>query len=160
MRYSIVGSPLPNATVDLRHVQVDVESLEDFRAVLGRELDVNLRPNVLNIQRDHGLGVGFGVRNPGGRIQAARQRYHRALVAATVNLAGYVAAAEVLIDAIRRVAAAYRDADAASAARVARINAELDAALLAALGARRKAQESAREQETERELRRMYGTHQ
>lgn len=117
---------LPSIPLDLTHVEVDVAGLVDFRTLLALELDANLRPAAARVKRDHGMGVGFGERNAGTQVTAARRQYAECLRAATANLAGYVAAAEVLIDAMRRVSDAYLDADAGSA--------ELNKALSDALG--------------------------
>ncbi|HEX6871374.1 MAG TPA: hypothetical protein VF163_09785, partial [Micromonosporaceae bacterium] len=124
------GEHLPPAELNLKHVEVDISGLDDFRTLLGRELDANLRPAVADINRDHSLGVGFGARLAGGRIQAARRKYYESLTSSVANLSAYVTAAEILTDAIRRVTSRYHDTDMASAAGAARINAELSAAFL------------------------------
>jgi hypothetical protein len=133
----------------LRAVEVDVASLDGFRAFLAREVDRNLRPAADGINADHRRGVGFGHDNVGGNVQAARRGYDESLATATANLAGFVDAAEILVDAIRRVGQNYRDADLSSAAGSAAVNRELTAAVVAA----RQAQWAALEAERQRRWR-------
>ena len=80
----------------LTHVDVDLTKLRDFRTLLQRELDANMRPAVARIHRDHGAGVTFGARIPGVGVQAARTKYHDALSAATLNLASYIRTSELM----------------------------------------------------------------
>lgn len=150
MRGADDGEELPPADLDLAHVVVNVDSLDDFRALLGRELDANLRPGAESVNRDHALGVGFGARNAGARVQVARQLYHASLATSMANLAAYVTAAETMIDAIRRVSQSYREADAGAA----RANEELAAAFRAAQQTHVATVARARDQETRWELHR------
>jgi hypothetical protein len=96
-------------------IQVDVNSLADFQALLGRELSANLQPGSDRIQNDHNMGVRFGARNAGGRVQAARKAYYSTLMASTSNLLQYVRTAEIFIEAIQAVVAGYSGADQSAA---------------------------------------------
>jgi hypothetical protein len=127
----------------LTHIDVDLHGLDDFRALLARELDANLRPTADGIAADHRQGVGFGARNVGGGVQLARRRYHESLVTSTANLAAYIDASEILIEAIRRIIANYREVDLASAAGSAAVTRELTAAIVAARQAQLDAIEAA-----------------
>ncbi len=142
---------LPHTDLKLTHVEVDVDGLNEFRSFLGRELDTNLRPGVLGINNDHSVGVGFGQRNIGLQVQAARATYHESLRTSTANLTEYVEASEILIDAINRVATKYGETDLSSAANSARVAAELSAAFSEAQSAKM----AERERETQRELNRL-----
>jgi hypothetical protein len=124
MRTEEDGDSLAAAPLNITHVEVDVDGLDDFRTLLSRELDANLRPGADGVQHDYALGVGFGARNPGDGVQAAAGKYRDCLQGSMANLAAYIDAAEILVDAIGRVSTKYRDTDAASA----RINEELAAA--------------------------------
>jgi len=145
------GGIPPHTELKLTHVEVDVDGLTDFRSLLGRELDTNLKPGVQGITHDHSMGVGFGLRNVGNQVQAARRTYHESLRTSTANLAEYVETAEILIDAIHRVATKYGETDLSSAANSARVTAELAAAFNDAQAAKI----VERERETLRELNRL-----
>ncbi len=108
------GAPAAAAQA-LTHLEVNLDGLGDLRQLLRRELDLNLRPGVERITRDHTLGVGFGARNAGAQVQTARERYHDSLVISTANLTAYVQASQVLIDAIHQVTTTYRASDLTSA---------------------------------------------
>ena len=140
------GTALPSsADLRLSPVEVDLGGLDDFRTFVSRELDANLRPSADTIMVDHRRGVGFGDRNVGASIQAARRRYYETLTTSAANMSAYVDTAEILINAIRRVAHDYRDVDLASAAGSATVNRELTAAMVAANQARLDAMIAARE---------------
>lgn len=110
------GDELPHVDLNLTHVEVDLSGLTDFRTLLQRELDANMRPSVAGIYANHGAGVLFGTRIVGDGMKAARDRYHEALVASTENLAHYVRTSELLIAAIEHVTATYRQSDLSAAA--------------------------------------------
>jgi hypothetical protein len=110
------GASLPYTHLNLTHVEVDVEGLDDFRKLVGRELDSNLRPAAAGIQSDHALGVAFGLHNPSQMIRSAQLQYGQVLGDSTRTLAIYINAAERLIEAITRISANYRDADLTSSA--------------------------------------------
>ena len=145
----------PQSAVGVTHIDVDVSGLNDFRGFLVRELDTNLKPGSQGIANDHGLGVQFGVRNVGVHVQVARQRYHESLQNATSNLTAYVETAEIIIDALHRVAAKYTAADLSSAGSAARIDTALSAAATDAITARNAADQHANDLETQRERHRM-----
>jgi hypothetical protein len=127
------GTATPMLTPrQLSPVEVDLGGLDDFRTLVSRELDGNLRPATHGITADHRRGVGFGDQNVGSAIQAARARYSETLATATANMTAYVESAEVLIEAIRRVSRNYRDVDLSSAAGSMAVNSELTAAMIAA----------------------------
>jgi hypothetical protein len=143
MRDTDVG-PSPSTPLRLTHIEADLASLEQFRSFVSRELHTNLRPAAQDIGRDHSRGVGFGYRNAGNHVQSARQRYHESLTASTTNLAAYIDASEMLIDAIGRIVAGYRDTDALSAANSGAVNAQFGAAVAAAQTAQANAASAAR----------------
>jgi hypothetical protein len=146
---------LPSPQLTLTAVDVDIDGLLDFRTFLGRELDANLRPGVAGIANDHSLGVRFGADNVGFQVNAAKQRYFDSLVASTANLAAYIEAAEIIIEAIRRVIAAYGDADLSAEATSQRLNRELNQAFIAVRTAHEQAAQHLQEQENQRELNRL-----
>ena len=135
---------LPSTELRLSHVDVDLNGLDDFRTFIARELDANLRPAVDGIAADHRRGVGFGERNVGGNVQAARRRYYESLATSTANLVAYVEASEILIAAIKRITTNYRDSDLTSAAGSAAVNRELTTAIVAARRAQLEAINAAR----------------
>jgi hypothetical protein len=115
----------------LAHIDVDIAGLDDFRVAVSHELDSTLKPVAHGIILDHGRGVGFGWHNAGGQVQAARQRYHESLETAAANLTSYIQASNILIEAMHRIGAAYRDTDAAATSRATDVGVELDAAIAA-----------------------------
>jgi hypothetical protein len=139
----------------LAPIDVNVDSLKEFRSFLARELDTNLRPAAEGIKYDHGTGVHFGIGNAGLQVQAARKRYAHALQASYENLAEYIAIAEILINAIHTVTQQYSEADLSAASR----SGEPTKMLLEAVGKgikdRDDAMKLAVDQETQRELRRV-----
>lgn len=148
------GPPLAPAGLWLSPVEVDLAGLDDFRTLVGRELDGNLRPAADGIVADHRRGVGFGDRTIGSSIQTARLKYHETLSTSTTNLAAYVEAAEILIEAIRRVLRNYRDSDLTSAAGSAAVGRELTGAMVAARQVQMDALEAARARAREARLHR------
>ncbi len=110
-------------SLQLSHVDVDLDGLAEFTALLGRERAVNLMPSAHNIGQDHSDGVRFGYRNPGDRVQSVRTRYQESMSAAAENLSSYIEAAGVLIEAMKQVEAQYRHVDALSVANSLAINA-------------------------------------
>jgi hypothetical protein len=155
MRVPDDGDDLPYAQLSLSQVEVDVDGLTDFRTFLGRELDANLRPGAAGIANDHSLGVRFGADNQGVLVGAARERYFQSLAAATANLAAYIEAAEIIIEAVRRVSTAYGEADLSAAATSDRLHHELNQAFIAVRTAHNDAQQRELLQETQRELNRL-----
>jgi hypothetical protein len=139
----------------LTPIDVDVDGLTDFRAFLIRELDTNLKPAADSICSDHGMGAHFGVGNAGTQVQAARKRYAEALEASTKNLATYVSTAEIMIEAIQKVATNYADADLSVAVQSDKVGQELFLALKAGVQERNHAVQLLINQETQRELNRM-----
>jgi hypothetical protein len=139
----------------LTPIEVDVDGLKDFRTFLVRELDTNLKPGAQGISSDHSMGAHFGAGNAGARVRAAREHYANSLQASTVNLAEYIKTAEVLIDAIHRVAAKYADADLSSAATASKVDQELAAAFTTVTLERSEAARREREHETQREQNRL-----
>jgi hypothetical protein len=125
-----------SAPLRISPVEVDLDGLDDFRTFVSRELAGNLRPSTDTIAVDHRRGVGFGDHNVGASVQTARRRYDETLATSTANMVSYIQTAEVLIDAIRRIAYDYRETDLTSAAGSAAVNRELSAAMIAAARAR------------------------
>ena len=139
----------------LTPIDVDVDGLTDFRAFLIRELDTNLKPAADSICSDHGMGAHFGVGNAGTQVQAARKRYAEALEASTKNLATYVSTAEIMIEAIQKVATMYANVDLSAATTYSGVGKDLFDALAAGVQDRLDAIQLERDQETRRELNRM-----
>ena len=105
------GTSLPYTHLNLTHFEVDVDGLDDFRKLVGQELEANLRPTAASIKNDHELGVAFGLQNPSMMIREAQLRYGQVLADSTRTLTTYIAAAEHLIEAIARISANYRDTE-------------------------------------------------
>jgi hypothetical protein len=110
------GTSLPYTHLNLTHLEVDVEGLDDFRKLVGQELEANLRPAAAGIKNDHELGVAFGLQNPSLLVREAQLRYGQVLEDSTRALTTYIAAAEHLIEAIGRISASYRDTELTSVA--------------------------------------------
>jgi hypothetical protein len=136
-------------------IEVDVDGLRDFRDFLVRELDTNLRPGVDAIRNDQAMGARFGIGHAGAQVQAARLHYADVLRAASGNLAQYVVAAEILIEAIRIVTINYTDADLAAAANSAKVYDELVNALAGEISRRANGVDQEAAHETLRELHRV-----
>lgn len=96
---------------DVAAIQVDVDSLKDFRSFLGRELDANLRPGAERVKQEHLMGAGFAHDIVSDSVQAVRAHYGDQLWTAINNLAAYIETSEVFIEAIQRVVARYEVAD-------------------------------------------------
>jgi len=124
-------------------IRVEVSGLDDFGRLLRAEFDAGFRPGKSVIELDHGRGVGFGERNPSMDMQAVRQKYLECLQRAMGNLAAYVYYSEILISAVDKIATAYRDSDALSAAGQQQVEQALATAFLEAQAA--KAEEAKRE---------------
>jgi hypothetical protein len=148
------GGASPNTVLNVIHVEVDVDGIADFRALLGRELDTNLRPAVAGIHADQAVGVGFGHAMPGKQIEAAQASYRAVLQGSTKILATYIAVAEELNAAMQRISERYRDADLTSARMSDAVRTELAAAADTAVQRIRMAEIEA-EHETRRELNRL-----
>jgi hypothetical protein len=144
------GKALPFTLLNINHVEVDVEGLTDFRNLLDRELETNLRPAATGIQADHMLGVGFGRANPSTQMRAAQEKYRQVLQDSVETLAKYVAVSENLIEAITSISTRYRDADLTASALATELNAAIDAARTAF-----QEQAEPQSQETQRELNRL-----
>ena len=149
------GKALPYTDLDITHVEVDVEGLTDFRNLVDRELEANLRPAATGIQADHMLGVGFGRANPSAQMRAAQEKYRQVLQDSVEALATYVAVSERLVEAITRVSARYRDADLTSAAMANELRVELNAVAAEAQNAFQEKLAREQAQETQRELNRL-----
>jgi hypothetical protein len=148
----------PTSSLQMTHVEVDLHGLDDFRSLVARELDSNLRPAVEGVCVEHRQGVGFGARIAAGEVQVARLRYHTCLASAMANMAAYVEASEVLISALRTISRNYSDADLASAAGSAAVTRELAAAHLAAQEAQRQVAAAARQRAWEQKIAQMEGS--
>ena len=109
------NEPKSDDFVSTPPIEVDIESLGAFREMLLRELRLNLEPGSARVVRDHSMGPQFGHRNPGPRVGAAQDRYHRALLASTMNLREYIRTADILIEVIHTVMSRYSSADLAAA---------------------------------------------
>lgn len=122
------SSGLPYVPLDLTHIEVEIEGLDEFRTLLGQELDTNLRPAAERILQDHSLGVRFGNSIPGHNVRLAREKYRYVLDGSTRMLATYIAVGEELIRTLAEIADEYRDADLTSAAMGEAVRARLDEA--------------------------------
>jgi hypothetical protein len=140
----------------LTPIEVDVDGLRDFRDFLVRELDTNLRPGVDAIRNDHAMGARFGIGHAGAQVQAARLHYADVLRAAAENLAQYVVAAEILIEAIRIVTINYTEADLIAAANSTKVYDDLTNALAEQISGRAHDTEREAAHETLRELHRAH----
>lgn len=96
------------------YVEVDIGGLGDFRSFVSQELDLNLRPGVPDITQDHLQGAAWAGHIPSQSVFEARMRYYQAQQASLNNLGHYITTAEVLIETIHRIMAAYSDREHAS----------------------------------------------
>lgn len=139
------GSSIPYVPINLTHYQVEIDGLDEFRSLLGRELDTNLRPAAERIFEDHGLGAAFGRGIPGHDVRLAREKYRYVLDGSIRMLAIYIAVAEHLTQTLAEIADEYRDADLTSAAMGEAIRARLDDATRQAKDAVTAAEEEQRQ---------------
>jgi hypothetical protein len=137
---------------DYGSINVDLAGLDRFAGSVEGEVEGNFRPYAERLFGVYSYGVRFGAGNNSADVTAAKVRHRECLVAAGEQLSGYVAAAQVLIQAARQVAERYRGADAMSAAQAADVDAALSGAIQAASAARQAAADEA--VANERELRR------
>jgi hypothetical protein len=101
------AAPAPSSGL----VAADINTLADFRSFVGQELDAVFRPGVDGIGQDHIQGAAWGQRFPGHEFFLARMRYFEAQRTAIDAMYRYIEMSEELIDAIRRISAAYDAAD-------------------------------------------------
>jgi hypothetical protein len=92
-------------------IQVNVDGLASFRAMLNRELQQNLRPGAQRIIGTQEAGPGFGRATASLAVQDAHGLYADALSTSTGNLATYVQIAQALIDVIHDVIQNYSESD-------------------------------------------------
>jgi hypothetical protein len=116
--------------VDVPAINVDINAIDDFVALLRDEVTQNLRPYSDQIISEHRSGVGFGLYSGSEPMHALRQDYYQCLLSGAEGLRSYVDASEVLLAAAEKVAALYRRADAMAEAQ--------SQDVLAALGASRR----------------------
>jgi hypothetical protein len=109
------ADPHAPRTISPTQIQADIGDLADFRAFVGQELDLNLRPIVPVINEAHLQGAAWAGHVPSQAVFEARMRYYQAQQASLNNLAQYITAAEVLIETIHRIIATYSDHEQASA---------------------------------------------
>ena len=92
-------------------IEVNINGIEDFAALLAHEMDASFRPSADRVIRQHADGVGFGSRNASLDMRIAVHKYFECLSAAVDNLREFIAASEILIQAGKKIAAAYREAE-------------------------------------------------
>lgn len=121
---------------ELRSIEVDLQGLMDFAALVSDEMRTNLSPYADRIIAEHVLGVPFGGRSASTEVHLAAWDYHACLTQAIEALRSYIDVSEIFISAAERIATAYGDADALSAARAQDIDGTLTAAFKRLSGAR------------------------
>ncbi|MDI1465880.1 hypothetical protein QEZ54_33395 [Catellatospora sp. KI3] len=97
-------------------MSVDLGELRMFAEVLEADVEQGLRPGVIRAEKELQNGLRFGAHTVGGEVVASRQLMAMALDRARRNGASQVGAAQVLIDAMRKVLDNYTNADELSAA--------------------------------------------
>ena len=110
-------------------LQVNIDGLNDFRALVGLEVDTNLEPGSDDVINDHVMGVRFGSRNPGHHMGTATKDYHDALDVSTKNLLAYVRTANLLTRTINIVMDQYQSVDLTAAGSSISLNKALDGAV-------------------------------
>lgn len=113
-------------------IDIDTRSLGSFATLVEDDLTGTVRPNTDRLLATFSGGVGFGVRNPGEDVRTAVAAYYDCLVSTTQQLAAYVNAATILIDAARQITTEYASTDALAGASTAKVTEALTAAIVAA----------------------------
>src|SRR5512138_3383417 len=95
-------------------IEVDLRSLGDLAGALEQEVQSNLRPYAEQVSDTYATGVNFGLKNPSMDVADVKRFYRECLDATVQQLASYVNASTILVEAARKVAAMYQGADAGS----------------------------------------------
>jgi hypothetical protein len=122
-----------------RAINVDVSALDRFAGSVDSEVEANFRPEAAQLMTVYGQGAHFGHGHPSADVTAARVKYTECLQGAAEQLAGYVNAAKILVDAAHMVSSRYRDTDALAVANAVEVEQALWAAMRAASHAQRDA---------------------
>jgi hypothetical protein len=107
----------PGVDADLPAIEVDVDAIDDFVALLHEEVAQNLRPYAEQVIDGHSSGVTFGQSSGSEPMRALRQDYYRCLYSGADGLRSYIDASEVLLGAAEKIAGLYRQSDAMAQAR-------------------------------------------
>ncbi len=126
-----------------RAIEVDPSGLDRFAGAIEGEVEGNFRPHTHDLFTVYELGVRFGAGHVSADVLAAREKHHQCLQGAADQLASYIKASHILIQAARQIAKNYGDADAMAAARAKEIDHTLSAAIVLADEAAREAREAA-----------------
>lgn len=116
-------------------IDIDTRSLGSFAALLEGDLNGTVRPGIDRLLATFAGGAGFGSRNPGEDVRTAVTAYHDCLVATTQQLAAYINATTILVDAARRITTEYTSADALAGASTAKVTQALSSAIATASAA-------------------------
>jgi hypothetical protein len=111
---------LPNGDID-----VNVDDLSSFRAMVDREVNQLLTPAMAKVEREHCLGAGFGQGTLSSEVNLVQQHYRDALVASAQNMRAYAQIAIAIVRAIEEVMLNYTESDLTAQALIDKINAEI-----------------------------------
>jgi hypothetical protein len=119
---------------DWHEIQIETGSVHELASALRTEVYTNLQPHTERLFGRYAPGVTFGTKNPSADLQAVREKYRDCLVGTVDQLAAYINASTVLMDAAIEIASRYRTADALAQADVKDIDEVMNHSISVALG--------------------------
>lgn len=109
-------------------IRVDIQSIDEFAALLKKEHADLLGPGVQRMAVGLGAGVHFGVNTPSADVRRVQDRYLEAVRRNMELGQQYVLATEILLNAAEQIAQRYRSAEALTEAQVKDVEALLSTA--------------------------------
>jgi hypothetical protein len=119
---------------DWRGIQIEAGSVRQLASDLRTEVYSNLQPHATRLFGRYSPGVAFGAKNPSDDLHAARTKYHECLTGTVDQLAAYINASSILLDAAIEIATRYQTADALAGATVQDIDDAFNNSILVANG--------------------------
>jgi hypothetical protein len=109
-------------------IDVNVDDLSSFRALVDREVNQLLTPATAKVDREHSLGPGFGQGTLSSEVNLVQQLYGAALVTSANNMKAYVQLATAMVMAIEEVMQNYTESDLTAQTLIDKINEDVAAA--------------------------------
>lgn len=101
-----------------QEIRIDIQSIDEFAALLKKEHADLLGPGVQRMAAGLGAGVHFGVISPSADVRRVQDRYLEAVRRNMELGQQYVLATEILLTAAEQIAKRYRSAEALTEAQI------------------------------------------
>ncbi len=103
---------------DWHEIQIEAGSVRDLASALQTEVYTNLQPHTERLFGRYAPGVAFGAKSPSADLHTVRAKYRECLTGTVDQLAAYINASTILLDAAIEIASRYQSADALASANV------------------------------------------